>query len=109
MIGSKSDWLGIVGSPLVALGLLWLLRGLVPPGMALALAVTTAMTWGYYWKNGSLDMAVVPVTIALAFATAGFFPDQWHGPIAILFVIGGILFGKWLQQRRRLSAPTTGP
>ena len=97
---SKRDWLGLA-APLVGLGLLWLLGPFLLPGVALTLAVTTAMAWGYYWKSRRVDFVVIPITIALALGTAQFFPDAWRFPIAAVFTVSGGLLVLWLQQRLR--------
>jgi hypothetical protein len=98
------EWLAIIGAPLVALALLWLLRGFLPPGMTLAIALTSGMAWGYYWKMGRFDFVVAPVTIALAFGVAQFVPNGWRPLIALVFVVAALLAAAWLRQR--LSRPT---
>jgi hypothetical protein len=55
MNDSRKGWLAIIGAPLVGLALLWLLRGFLPPGMALAIALTSGMAWAYYWKMGRTE------------------------------------------------------
>jgi hypothetical protein len=100
MSNRKSEWLGIAGSPLLGLALLWLLGRFLPSGIALAIALTTAMAWGQYWKSGRAEMAVVPVTIALAFAVAQVFPREWSGGIAVVFVVAGYLAVLRLRQRQ---------
>lgn len=99
MRGSRKEWLAIIGSPLVALALLWLLRGFMPPGMALAIALTSGMAWGYYWKMGRFDFVVTPITVALAFMAAQFVPDGWRPLIALVFVVAALLAAAWLRQR----------
>jgi hypothetical protein len=107
MNGGKSEWLATAGSPLVALALLWLLRWWLPPGMALAIALTAGMAWGYYWKTGRADLVAVPVTIALALAVSRLFPPAWGGGIAVVFVVAGYL--AVLRFRHRLPFAAKSP
>ena len=72
-------------------------------GMALAIALTSGMAWGYYWKMGRFDFVVTPVTIALAFGVAQFVPNGWRPLIALVFVVAALLAAAWLRQR--LSRP----
>lgn len=94
------EWLAIIGAPLIALGLLWLLRGFLPSGMALSIALTSGLAWGHYWKTGRPELALVPVSIALAYTATLPFPGEWRFPIAIVFVIAGSFVGMWLRHRR---------
>jgi hypothetical protein len=104
MSETRSEWLAIIGSPLIGLALLWLLRGFLPPGMTMAIALTSGMAWAYYRKMGRIDLVVAPVTIALAFAVAQLVPNGWRPLIALVFVVAALLAAAWLRQR--LSRPT---
>jgi hypothetical protein len=95
----RPEWLAIVGAPLIGLGLLWLLRWFLPSGMALAIALTSGIAWGYCWKTGRLDMVALPVTLVFALAVAAPFPDPWRFPIAVVFVVAGSLVGMWIRHR----------
>jgi hypothetical protein len=100
MSESGREWLAILGSPTIALGLWWLLSWFLPPGVAMVIALTSGIAWGTYWKTGRRDMALVPVTIVLAYATALPFPGEWRFPIAVIFVVAGSLVGMGLRHRR---------
>lgn len=100
MSDSRKEWLAIIGSPLIGLGLLCLLRAFLPPGMALGIAVTSAIAWGYYWKTGEAGLVVVPITIAFAFAVARLVPYEWRPVIAIACAVAGMLVGARFRQRR---------
>ena len=99
MSETRREWLTIIGAPLIALGLLGLLRLFLPPGMALAVAMTSGMAWGYYWKTGRPDLAVVPVAIAGPFAVAQPFPEQWRWVVGLAFLVAGYPIFLWLRQR----------
>ena len=100
----KIDWIASAGAGAIGLGLALVLSWFLPFVFALAIGLTAGIAWREYRVNRSFGVAVIPATIALAYAVAQWFPLEQRGFVAIPFGIAGLLFALWLRSRELQAA-----